>query len=166
MNNILETPRLYLREFRLKDAEDFYQLNEDPEVVRYTGDRPFKNVEEALHFLKGYTHYCQYGFGRWAVIRREDEGWLGWCGLKYTPGLDEVDLGFRFFRKYWGQGYATETAKACLNYGMQELKLTEIVGRAMKANKASIRVMEKIGMLYWKDFDFEGEPGVYYKRSL
>ena len=79
--------------------------------------------------------------------------------------MNEYDIGFRFFKKYWNKGYATESSKACLSYGINELKMTEILGRAMKENKASIRVLEKIGLEFEKEFDFDGNIGVIYKTK-
>jgi [ribosomal protein S5]-alanine N-acetyltransferase len=160
---IISTPRLILRQLTPADAESFYLLNADPEVIRYTGDDAFADIEAAKQFLKGYDHYEKYGFGRWAVIRKEDGKFLGWCGLKYTPETGEYDIGFRFFREYWNKGYATEAAQACLDYGLNDLKIKTIVGRAMKANLASIKVLEKIGMAYWKKMDFHGGEGVIYR---
>lgn len=163
MNKIIETERLYLRELNVKDAVSFYHLNLDDDVLKYTGDKPFKNIESSKKFLKNYDHYNKYGFGRWAVINKENEEFLGWCGLKFSE--KEYDIGFRFFKKHWNKGYATESAKACIDYGMNNLKLTEIVGRAMKENQASIKVLEKIGLKYYKDFDFEDNIGVIYKTT-
>ncbi len=160
---ILKTPRLLMRELISEDAERFYQLNADPEVSRYTGDAAFADVEAARDFLRGYDHYEKYGFGRWAVIRREDGEFLGWCGIKYTSEIDEYDIGFRFFRACWGRGYATEAAKVSLDYGLSHLRIKTMVGRAMKANTASVKVLEKIGMVYWKSMDFHGSEGVVYK---
>jgi len=163
MKKILETERLYLRELNVNDAEHFYLLNLDKEVMKYTGEGSFENIEKAKYFLKNYDHYEKYGFGRWAVINKENGEFLGWCGLKYTEKLNEYDIGFRFFKEYWNKGYATESSKACLSYGINELKMIEILGRAMKENKASIRVLEKIGLEFKKEFDFEGNIGVIYK---
>ena len=77
--------------------------------------------------------------------------------------MDEIDIGFRFFKKFWNKGYATESAIACLELGFHKFNLQQIVGRARKENIASIKVLEKIGLHYWKDFDFDGEEGVVYK---
>jgi len=160
---ILETDRLYLREMTITDAENAYLLNLDPDVIKYTGDEPFESVENAKMFLAKYDHYKKYDFGRWAVINKKNDEFLGWCGLKHTPNLDEYDIGFRFFKKHWNKGYATESAKACINLGFSKYKMTEIVGRAMKENLGSIRVLEKIGLTYLKSFDFEGQEGEVYK---
>lgn len=159
----ITTDRLHLRNLSTADAESFYLLNEDPEVLKYTGDSPFKDSAAAREFLEGYDHYQKYGFGRWAVIRVEDNEFLGWCGIKYTPETNEYDIGFRFFKQYWGNGYATEAAKASIEYGFDILKIKTIIGRAMKSNNQSIRVLEKIGLIYNCEFDFEGKPGVIYK---
>lgn len=160
---ILETERLYLREFTTDDAENAYLLNLDPEVIKYTGDEAFESIEVAKIFLANYDHYKKYGFGRWAVISKEDNELLGWCGLKYTSDLDEFDIGFRFFKKHWNKGFATESAKACLDLGFNKFKMQEIIGRAMKANIGSVKVLEKIGLTYFKSFDFDGNDGVVYR---
>ena len=86
---ILETERLYLREMETDDAENAYRLNLDWENIKYTGDKPFESIQEAKEFLLNYSHYKNYGFGRWAVIEKYSNEFLGWCGLKYTPELDE-----------------------------------------------------------------------------
>lgn len=160
---IFETSRLRLREITPDDAEQAYALNADPEVLRYTGDQPFASVPDAKEFLRNYSDYRDNGFGRWAMIRTTDNRFLGWCGLKRDRTTGEVDIGFRLFRDCWNQGYASESASACLRYGFFQLSLDTIVGRAMRANTASVRVLEKIGLSYSHDFDFDGQPGVVYQ---
>jgi RimJ/RimL family protein N-acetyltransferase len=160
---ILETDRLYLREMTPDDAEQAYLLNLDPEVVKYTGDVAFKSIAEAKTFLENYSHYKEYGFGRWAVIAKANDEYLGWCGLKYTKDLDEFDIGFRFFKKHWNKGYATEAAKACIEIGFTKFGMKTIVGRVMQANIGSIKVLEKIGLTFDKTFDFDGQAGLLYK---
>lgn len=164
-NCILETPRLFLRRFEKSDAENLFLLNLDPEVIQYTGDSSFENIPDAQRFLTNYDHYEKHDFGRWAVIEKSSDEFLGWCGLKYTPDSDEYDIGFRFFKKYWNHGFATEAAKACVNLGFEKYQLQTIVGRARKENGASIKVLEKIGLTYNHDYDFDGKEGVVYSIS-
>ncbi|NEU08175.1 GNAT family N-acetyltransferase [Flavihumibacter sp. R14] len=161
----LETERAYLRKLTLEDAESFYNLNHDPEVLRFTGDKPFATVEDAKGFLSNYDQYEKYGVGRLAVIEKNSSKFIGWCGLKYSPDQDEYDLGFRFFQDYWNKGFATESAKKCLEFGFSDLKLKRIVGRAMKENMASIKVLEKLGMAFKEIFDFDGREGVIYELT-
>ena len=163
MSNLLQTERLLIRPFRLSDAAGFHAMNAVEQVLRYTGDQAFASVEEAELFIRNYDHYHRYGYGRWALEDRQTGEFIGFCGLKYHPHEDEVDLGFRIPVAHWGKGLATEAAKACLDYGFDRLNMNRIIGRVAKANLASIRVLEKIGMAYCRDFDFDGLPGVIYE---
>lgn len=163
MKIIIETDRLFLKELNPDDSLNFYLLNENPNVIRFTGDKAFKNENEARKFLENYTDYQLHGYGRWAVIEKSTQKFLGWCGLKYHPETQETDLGFRFFEEFWSQGFATESAKACLKFGFDELNLNRMIGRAMKDNLASVKVLEKIGMSFVKDFDFDGKDGVVFE---
>lgn len=167
MNKILETQRLYLREMTPEDAEVAYILNLDPEVLRYTGDDPFESIEEAKTFLENYASYRTYGFGRWGMILKETGEYLGWCGLKYTPELDEFDIGYRLMKQFWGKGYATEAAEACLEFGFTQFNMKTIVGRAIPANVASVRVLEKIGLTFLENRFTDGtEEVIYVKHKL
>lgn len=160
---IAETERLILRELNQDDAEHFYELNSDPEVVKYTGDAAFSSIEEARTFLQNYSHYAENGFGRWAIIRKDDNEFLGWCGLKLNEE-DYVDIGFRIFQKYWGKGYATEAAKKSIDLGFNQFGLSEIIGRTAKENIASARILEKIGMVHFKKGECHGiEDALYFK---
>ena len=152
-----------MRNLTIDYAEDFYTLNLDQEVIKYTGDEPFENIQTAKNFLTNYDQYEKYGVGRLAVIDKTTAKFIGWCGLKYNPDKDEYDIGFRFFRQYWNKGFATETAKRCLDFGIKDLDLNRIVGRAMKENLASVKVLEKTGMTFIETFDFGGYEGVIYE---
>ena len=83
---------------------------------------------------------------------------IGFAGLKYLRGLDEVDLGYRFLPQYWGEGLATEASVACLAYGFGELGLKCIIGLTLPENRASMRVLEKVGMVRQEPILYEGEP--------
>ncbi|AWK06040.1 N-acetyltransferase [Flavobacterium crocinum] len=163
MKEILQTNRLILRELTIEDSGFFYELNLNPNVIRYTGDRKFDSIKDARFFLENYNDYKLNGYGRWAVIDKTTKDFLGWCGLKYTKERDETDIGFRFFEQYWNKGYATESAKACLQYGFEKLKLEFVVGKVRTENMASIKVLEKLGLTYKKEFDFDGQKGLIYQ---
>ena len=162
MKIILETERLYLREFIPADGLHFYDLNNDPEVIKYTGNLPFGSLQEAIDFIYNYSDYKVNGFGRWAVCLKETNEFLGWCGLKLEKDKNEIDLGFRFFQNKWGKGFATEAAQACVKYGFSEFKITEIVGRAYLDNKASIKVLEKCNFKFKKNFNYDGTSAALY----
>ncbi|MGB5980905.1 MAG: GNAT family N-acetyltransferase [Nonlabens sp.] len=132
MNLKLETDRLYLRPFAMEDASCFYEMNDDEQVMRYTGDVPFKNLDAAKEFVKKYnedpeSQYQKYQMGRLTMVRKTDDKALGWSGLKYHPNEDVVDLGYRLKRKYWNKGYATEAAKRCLQHAFEDHQLKEVI---------------------------------------
>ena len=150
MRIILTTSRLYLRQFECNDAKNLFALNNDQEVIKYTGDEPFQSEADALGFINNYKHYDMHGFGRWSVVIKESDKFIGWCGLKLNEEND-IDIGFRFFKKYWNQGYATESAKAVLDYGFNVLKIDTIIGRVAPKNIASVKILEKLGMEFkWR----------------
>lgn len=159
----IETERTIMRKLSKKDAVDFFNLNQDKEVLKFTGDQPFENIQASIDFLTNYDQYEKYGVGRLAVIDKSTLKFIGWCGLKFSQEKKEYDIGFRFYRNYWNKGFATETAKKCLEFGFDKLKINKIVGRAMKENTGSIKVLEKIGMKFKENFEFDGKDGVIYE---
>lgn len=159
---IIETPRLLLYEMSVEDAEHFYNLNNDWEVMKYTGDVAFKDVEEARQLVLNYPQYKKYGYGRWSVVLKETNEFLGWCGLKFNEDIEEVDIGYRMFRKYWNKGYATEASQASLDFGFEKFGIKRIIGRADKRNAASIKVFEKLGLQFEKYYFEDGVENVLY----
>ena len=160
MNVILETDRLLLREYVEDDAEAFFKLNSNPEVLRFVPDAPLLNVDQARQILIDHpiADYRKYGFGRGACILKSTGEQIGFAGLKYLEELGEVDVAYRLLPKYWGQGLATEAARASVNYGFDNFRLKSaagrirrvrtIIGLVMPENIASVRVLEKTGLRY------------------
>jgi RimJ/RimL family protein N-acetyltransferase len=151
MNIKLETERLFLREFTIDDAGLLYDMHLDPEISRYTGDPfPWDSIAHAQQILTDII-IPQYklNIGRWAVYMKESGIFLGWCGIKLVDG--EYDLGYRFIQKYWGHGFATESATAVLHYGTK-LNLNPIIGRVSVNNSASINVLNKCGLTFEKRY--------------
>ena len=153
MTTRLETERLLLRPFELTDIEPSYQLNLDAEVSRYTGDGGVVSKDEITRRITEdvFGDYQNYGYGRLAVELKSTQEFIGFAGLKYLPDWEEVDLGYRLMRKYWGQGLATEAAAACVEFGWESLGLDSMIGLVLPENVASINVLEKLGFSYEKD---------------
>ena len=152
MNIIFQSPRLYFREFTEQDVQLLLDLDSNPNVVKYM-HRPvptIENITEELH-KRILPHYKLYGYGRWAIHLKQDDNFIGACGLKFLPEFDETDMGYQFKEAYWGKGYGYETAKAILDYGLAVLKLPAIFAKALPLNIASLKVMEKCRMDYVED---------------
>jgi len=164
MNVIIQTDRLLLRTFTIDDVQLIYDLNKDPDVIRYTYD-PIADVKQAKEVLEKVIlpQYALYNHGRWAVHLKDQLEFIGWCGLKYRPERHEVDLGYRFKTSAWGKGYATEAAYACLQYGFEKLNIGKITGRAVPGNEGSWRVLEKIGMKFSREETVDGHLAKTYE---
>ena len=148
MKVIVETERLIVREYVEDDAEAFFRLNSDPEVLRFVPDAGLANVEEARKILMEHpiADYRKHGFGRGACILKSTGENIGFAGLKYLEELGEVDVAYRFMRPYWGLRLASEAAIASVRYGFADLALKQIIGLVMPENIASVRVLEKAGL--------------------
>ncbi|ARS38565.1 GNAT family N-acetyltransferase [Sphingobacteriaceae bacterium GW460-11-11-14-LB5] len=162
MKIFAETERLILRELIPADAEGMFEMDGDPEVHLYLGNKPLKSIAQSIadiEFIR--KQYTENGIGRWAVIEKATGNFVGWSGLKlikeFTNNhIDYYDLGYRFSKRFWGKGYATETAIAARDYGFNELNLYEIFGIADIRNLGSIHVLEKVGLKKINLFDYDG----------
>jgi RimJ/RimL family protein N-acetyltransferase len=164
----IETALLLLRAITPADRDELFELHTDPEVQKYTGESVVDSKEKIDKAIeKRQRDYAKHGFGRMATIIKETGEFVGWAGLTYLPEFAAVDLGYRFKTKYWGRGYATEASQAILKQGFEMHKLDEIVAIALPENKASIRVMQKVGMNFDKlaPYDDEIEETVWYKMT-
>jgi ribosomal-protein-alanine N-acetyltransferase len=163
MSLVIETERLILKPMCADDALNLFELNNDTQVTQYTGDTAFKDPEEATNFIKAYDKiYQTYLCGRLSTFLKSNGEYIGWCGLKYLTEKNATDLGYRWMRRHWNKGYATEAAKACINDGFNRLNLNEIIASAMLANIKSINVFKKLGLQYLSDADCGCQPGVIY----
>lgn len=156
---ILETERLLLRPFKLGDEPQVLVFSSNSEINRYTGDPIITTLEGVTNLITNVwlSDYKKYGFGRFAVVFKETNTIIGFCGVKYLQELDEIDLGYRFTPEYWGMGIATEASKAILKYAFNALALTRLVASVFPENNASSNVLKKLGFQYEKDAPYPGE---------
>jgi RimJ/RimL family protein N-acetyltransferase len=146
----LDTPRLHIAPLTLDDAAFILELVNDPDWLRFIGDKHVHSIADAETYLRNgaLAMYERHGVGLCRVDRRSDNAPVGMCGLIRREGLDDVDIGFAFLARYRGQGLACEAARATLNYGYCALGLTRIVAITSPANERSARLLEKIGLRF------------------
>lgn len=146
---MINTERLILRSWKKEDLEPLVRLNTDPQVMEFFSNHLTR--EESLARLELYTKHLQdHGWGLWAVSVPGVSDFIGWIGLwpisydaHFAPA---IEVGWRLLPEFWGKGYATEGARASIQYGFDVLKLDEIVATIVPANLRSIHVAEKLGM--------------------
>ncbi len=153
----IKTARLTLRGFAPDDVDRLAAILGDPEVMRYMpGGKPWSREKSEAIWQNILDHWEQYGFGWWAVVCNADAELIGWCGLTYLDELSETEVAYLLDKPYWGRGFATQAARASLNYGFEQRNLDRIIALAHIENGASRRVMEKIGMAYEKEIHLWG----------
>jgi RimJ/RimL family protein N-acetyltransferase len=146
----LQTARLRIVPLTLDDAPFILELVNDPDWIRFIGDKHVHSIADAEAYLrKGpLAMYARYGVGLFKVARLADDRAVGMCGLIRRDGLDDVDLGFAYLPAARGHGYAQEAAAVVLEHGFSALGLKRIVAITEVDNHASARVLEKVGMSY------------------
>lgn len=154
----IETERLLLRRWRESDRHPFARMNADPRVMEFYPARLSREETDAL-VDRIEAHFLERAFGLLAAELKDTGAFLGYIGLS-VPGFEAhftpcVEIGWRLAAEYWGRGLATEGATAVLAYGFENLKLQEIVSFTVPSNMRSRRVMEKIGMRYDPQDDFD-----------
>ncbi len=146
----LETERLRLRRLSAADAGFVFRLVNDPDWLRYIGDRGVRTVEDAERYIANgpVAMYAQHGFGLLAVETREDPMPIGICGLLKRETLPDVDIGFAFLPEFRGRGYALEAARATLAWARFGLELARVIAITAPDNVRSRTLLEKIGLRY------------------
>ncbi|QOG04079.1 GNAT family N-acetyltransferase [Flavobacterium sp. MDT1-60] len=169
MKKSIETDRLLLRELELSDAEGMFELDSNPNVHLFLGNKPVKHIDESIDQIKNIQkQYEAFGIGRWAVILKETNEFLGWSGIKFITNeinnhKNFYEIGYRFIEKYWGKGYATEGGKAFVDYAFNELKADALYAYADAGNENSRKILEKLGLKYINSFEYEEELEVWYE---
>lgn len=160
----IETERLILRELRQTDLEGMFELDSNPEVHKYLGNKPVATIKESQVILNSvFNQYKERGIGRFAAIEKSSGSFIGWSGLRLNTEYNMngftkyYDVGYRLIPKYWGKGYATESGKAAVNYAFNVLKLPELYATTEIDNKASHNALLKIGLHYVEHFYFKEE---------
>lgn len=163
MRILIETERLLLRELEYTDKNDLFEMDSDPEVHLFIENNPVKSIDEitkVIEMLK--KQYEENGIARWAVVDKSTNECVGWSGLKYfsEPLNDHnnfYELGYRFKKKHWGKGFATESSRAILDYGFKNLNIDSIFAIVDPENENSKKVLTKLGFDFQETFDYEGD---------
>ncbi|HEX5275193.1 MAG TPA: GNAT family N-acetyltransferase [Candidatus Rubrimentiphilum sp.] len=140
---LLETERLLFRKHEPSDEAAFVQMQMDPEFRRNVGGRVLPPDQAVQRFRSRYLRKPDGSFGLWATILKEENTYIGYCGL--AGDRAEPSLAYYIARPYWGRGLATEAARAFVDFGFAKLKLPRIVASAEKGHSASDRILEKLG---------------------
>jgi len=169
MREPIETERLLLREFIPTDDLGLFELESNPNVHVYVGNKPITHIDEGRAYIDFlHQQYKDFGTGRWAVILKDTNEFLGWSGIKFITNeinkhKDFYEIGYRFIEKHWGKGYATESGKAFIDYAFNVMKVEALYAYADAGNENSRKILEKIGMQLVNSFEYEGDLQVWFE---
>lgn len=169
MNLILETDRLILREIKPSDAEAFFAMDSNPKVHRYLWNKPVQKIEEINEIIESVRkQYVDNGIGRFAMISKETNEFIGWAGLKYNTEMvnnkvNFYDIGYRLDENFWGKGYASEATFAWLKYAFEIMNIKTMEAAAHSDNAASNRILQKIGMQMTEQYLEDGVCWNWYQ---
>lgn len=169
MKIISETERLIIREILPTDVDEMFELHSDPEVHTYLGNKTITSKEkiiEIINFVR--QQYIDYGVGRWAMINKKSDEFIGWTGLEFVTKetnnhINYYDLGYRLIKRFWGLGFATESALASLDYAFDKLNAKEVYAIADCRNEGSNKILKKVGLHIIETFDLDGVKHNWYK---
>jgi RimJ/RimL family protein N-acetyltransferase len=149
---LIKSKRLTLRPFNLNDAEFIIDLVNQPSFIQNIRDVGVRTVADAEKYLENgpISSYAKNGFGLLAVTLNDTGQPIGMCGLIKRDTLEDVDIGYAFLPDFWGRGYAVEAAQAVMSHAKEVLELKRVVAIVDPVNAGSIRVLEKIGMVFEK----------------
>lgn len=164
--HILETPRLIIRYFSIRDLEDLFPILGDPQVMEFSilGVHDRHQIRQFIE--QRLLSYIDPGFGLYALVNKENKELIGYCGF-FIQNIDErkeVEIGYRLAAKYWGKGLATEAAQTIHQYGREKFNFQRFVCLIDPKNIRSIRVAQKLGMKLEKRIVYYGiDVNVYAK---
>ncbi len=147
----IQTERLSFREFKESDISFIFELDSDEKVMEFIRP-PTKTIEEATATYHKIitTRKKDLRFGNWIAVTKDTNEAIGWFCLKDLDNTAEIEVGYRLKYRFWGKGYATEGAKALIEYGFNKCGLTTIVGVTSQTNVRSQHVLEKCGLQFVK----------------
>jgi len=171
MKVITETERLIIRELLPTDSKDMLELHSDPEVHIYLANKTITSKQKIIECIDVVKQqYVDYGVGRWAMINKSTGEFIGWTGLEFV--FHEInghrhfyDLGYRLMKRYWGQGFATESAIASLDYGFEKLNIDTVYAMVDCDNMGSNKILNKVGLNFIDQFNLDGVQHNWYKIS-
>jgi RimJ/RimL family protein N-acetyltransferase len=160
----LQTERLTLRMLRASDFDAYAEMCADPEVQRYVGDgKPMARPMAWRNLATMVGHWSLRGYGLWAAEERSSGVLVGRIGFWNPEGWPGFELGWILRRSCWGRGYATEGARAALQYAFTQLGQPQVISLIQPANAASIRVAQRLGERLLETIELMGKPALVYR---
>ncbi|MCG8574598.1 MAG: GNAT family N-acetyltransferase [Flavobacteriales bacterium] len=160
---VSETERLIIRHWNVDDIANYATIVSDPDVMQFIGHGAPQTYKDAESYVqKCMDNIAENGWARFAVQLKHSKELIGFCGFAHYN--NELDFGWRYAKKFWGNGYGTEAAKAVLELGIEKFNFPRIVCIVYQENIGSIKIIEKIGMTFEKNILLNGRTAKQYVK--
>ena len=169
MKKQIETERLILREFLLSDVDGIFELDSNPNVHLFLGKKPVTDIKVSISYIENIQQqYKDFGTGRWAVVLKETNEFLGWSGIKMITyeinnHKDFYEIGYRFIEKHWGKGYATEAGLAFVDHAFNTMNVEALYAYTDAGNLNSGKTLEKLGFRRMNSFLHEEDLHIWFE---
>lgn len=167
--NQIQSERLYLKPVAVTDVDFIMELQNSPKWLKYIGDRKLRTKADTVAYIedKMLSHFKKHGYGNYVVCKKETHQKLGTCGIFNRAGMETCDIGFALLPKFEGLGYGFESASVLLECAKTNFKLEKIGAIVLPENRASIKLIEKLGLQYVKKVILPDDDEVldYYELS-
>ncbi|MEM6518392.1 MAG: GNAT family N-acetyltransferase [Cyanobacteria bacterium P01_C01_bin.70] len=162
---LLETERLILRHFQRSDVHQLAPILANAEAMKFSRTGTLSTLQTQAKLDGFMAAYEKFGFGKWAVIFKNTDALIGYCGIavELVDGVDERELGYRLAPEFWHLGLATEAALATVQHAFKQLRFPYVLGIVEPVNTASVRVLEKVGMKHERETIFYGAEMAVYR---
>jgi [ribosomal protein S5]-alanine N-acetyltransferase len=150
---VLDSQLVYMRELQTSDVGFIFELDSNPEVVKYVGIQPSTHIDQASQFLQNIQNqYGLFGTGRFAVIEKQSNAFVGWAGIKYdivgeNGHINYYELGYRLLPRFWGKGYATECSNVLVKWAFENFDMDILAANVDTRHEPSRHVLEKVGFV-------------------
>lgn len=164
---VIHTKRLFMRKPLIEDVEQFYSILKEEAIGKWLAKSSGMSKEEAKDYvIQLISHWEQYDFGVWLLVNRNTGELLGHCGLRKIDETGEIEIMYLLDPEYWGNGYASEAAKASIQYAKEMMNVKRIIARVKVANENSKKLLRNLGFTYTHDVDHSGRLLSYFELQI
>lgn len=163
---VIHTKRLFMRKPIIEDVDQFYSIVKEEAVGKWLAKSKGMSKEEVKDYIMQLiSHWEQYGFGVWLLVNRNTGELLGHCGLRKIDATGEIEIMYLLDPEYWGNGYASEAAKASIQYAKEMMNVKRIIARVKVANENSKKLLRNLGFIYTHEVDYSGRLLSYFELN-
>lgn len=161
---VIHTKRLFMRKPLIEDVEQFYSILKEEVVGKWLAkSRGMSKGEAKDYIIQLISHWEQYDFGVWLLVNRNTGELLGHCGLRKIDETGEIEIMYLLDPEYWGNGYASEAAKASIQYAKEMMNVKRIIARVKVENENSKKLLRNLGFTYTHDVDHSSRLLSYFE---